>query len=204
VQRDWAPEPDPALIVDHVRDLIIAIHEEAIKAGQKADGSGPQPPLGRWVYTNKAKTNLRGRVKERKSMHRGYSTGHFVENLTASKITVSGKRYKARSILDTGKTGPGRRAVGPRMSSSPHGKPIYGTRAVTKIALPWRAPDDLVRVKWLGQELARGNEFLFVEGLVEEMVDQAVEQVIDVAFIEGGSRDARMGELRAKEAIHSR
>ena len=137
-------------------------------------------------------------------MHRGYNTGHFVDHLASSKITVSGKRYKARSLLDTGKTGPGRKATGPRMSSSPHGKPIYGTRAATTIALPYKHPDDLIRIKWLGQELARGNEFLYVEGLVEQMVDEAVSQAIDVAFLEGGSRDARMGEIRAKDTIHAR
>jgi hypothetical protein len=178
IKRDWAPEPDPALIVDHVRDVILAAHREAILAGQRADGSGPQEDLGKRALAQSG----------RRSVYRGNKTGTLADTLTARPIRMSGPKKNAKSVL-----------VGPKLAKSQRGKPIFGTRAASTITVD---PTDIARAAVISKEADRGNVYLYTEGAIEKLIDDAVDQAIDVAFVEGGSRPARMGALQARSTIH--
>jgi hypothetical protein len=203
VKRDWAPEPDPALIVDHIRDVVLAAIRDAIRTGQKADGSGPQPPqsaieerLAKMTPAGAAglrrKLESEGKLQTgRAGKYRGFDTGYLADNLSASAIRVQGGRRMTKSVLGA-KEGRGRR------------KAVLGTRAASTIYMAGISPESLARSKFLSDEAERGVYYLYTTGQIARLVDLAVDQAIEVAFLEGGSRDARMGALKAKDAIHSK
>lgn len=94
---DWYADIDSRDFLAIVMDRVLAFISKNVKAGIKPGGVGRQDPLGDWIYTDDAKTNLRRDVKARKSMFRGYATGVFADGLTRKKI--SGNAGRARTSI---------------------------------------------------------------------------------------------------------
>lgn len=89
VSSDFAPAFDAVALCDHVSDVILAAHHDAIGRGSKADGSGPQPPLlGHGAAGKAAK-------KGHRPNFRGVVTGRFRDGITRFKIKVSGKKLSS-------------------------------------------------------------------------------------------------------------
>lgn len=85
---DWSYSFDAGLLVDVLRTALLALYRQALREGEKPDGSGAQPPL-----TERAKA-AKGRVGKT----RGFNTGFLADNLRASKITGSTTKAQSRIV----------------------------------------------------------------------------------------------------------
>lgn len=88
---DWEYSFDAGLLVDSIRTALLALYRQALREGEKPDGSGAQPAL-----TERAKA-AKGRVGKT----RGFRTGFLADNLRASKITGSTTKAQSRIVPPT-------------------------------------------------------------------------------------------------------
>lgn len=102
----WAFNIRADLFLEHIFDSLLVHHQANIKAGQKADGSGAQPPLSRkTLFSNQAESaddRSKGRVRAgqrtRKSMHRGFKTGFFADTIRRTRITGSTRTANVKML----------------------------------------------------------------------------------------------------------
>lgn len=78
---------DAAILVDHMTRALLTHHREALLAGQRPDGRGPQKPLSQRALD----------APGRQSDHRGYRTGVLADGLRRTKI--EGDRQNATSRI---------------------------------------------------------------------------------------------------------
>lgn len=164
---------NPAQIVDHLTDIVMAHHWDAIRHGQKADGSGPQDPVRFGVQSRLAKEGKRPEA-------RGMVTGAFADNLKRGKISVRGGR------LANGDDATIARAR-IQVSRANRPKDVFGN-----------AGD---YTAFVSAEAERGVAYFFTTGEVERIVDQAVRQWLDLA-VRDQVRKPRFGEFKAPAALH--
>lgn len=90
-QSDWSFSLDAGLLVDALRTSLLNLYRQAIREGEKPDGSGKQPEL----------TDAVKKQSGRASQVRGYKTGYFSDNIRASKITGSTVKAQSRILPPT-------------------------------------------------------------------------------------------------------
>jgi len=201
VVRQAVPMPslDPVLIVETVSELVLKLHRDAIRKGERADGGGKQPiPL---ITKLKLQGKLRrlgvdvdkfpGRSGERfvpltelefaarKSPERGYRTGKFADTIRGTRIKVrSGSRTRARGFRAVTNVA-GQNAIEARTSILPPASREYQSFVAT--------------------EADRGVEYFYVEGKISKAVDRWLAKLWD-AMVEGKVRPGKIRDMLAKEA----
>lgn len=142
---------DAAVLVDHLTDLVLAEHREAIRAGRRADG-GTQAPL--------SSTSSEGRAAAagRRPNVRGY-TGRtkepFSDELRRAEIKAGGRaRSQSSGTINVLPVPTAARGV---IEPSP------------------------THQNWLEEEAARGIFYLYVGGAIARLVAEASGQWLDVA-----------------------
>lgn len=169
------PQLDAAALVDHVSDVVLSEHHEAIRSGRRADGSGLQPKLNpRGTQGRRAEEGQRPNVRG----YTGLTVKPFSDEIRRTAIKVKAGPTLRRTTV---KLGLRLRTKSPTV------------RAKTTIE---PAP---IHRGWLGTEAGRGVEYFYVGGLVEHMVDLAVSQWLDVG-IEGALKAADRRDRRARNA----
>jgi len=193
------PSFDMVVLVEAVCQLLLRIHRDAIRKGQRADGSGAQPDLKRYATARRqaiaelldrgiplTQATIRDRVddvrrrvlKGRNDRFRGFDSGRFADTIRMSRIRLrSGTRTKKKGFT-----------------------PLRGIDKQTAVearasVLP---PQDQKYLAWLSEEAEQGREFFFVEGKVSQAVDQLIRQLWDM-MVEGDVRPGKVEALIAKE-----
>lgn len=178
-RADWivadalAINRNPAAIVDHVSDYLLAAHAEAILRGQKADGSGPQAKLKSGEQKELAR---KGKRKDA----RGILSGGFARNLTRGKIRIRGGKLRNGDDATIAKC---------RIKVM---RPKGGTGARDEFGNSGDYP------AWIAKESRRGIEFFFTTGAIAAGVDLAIRQFLDLG-IRDQVRDPDFREYRSPD-----
>ena len=166
------PYLDARYFVRDIRDAILQAHIEAIDAGMKADGSGPQAPL------NPKGESGRAAAKGLRPDARGVARRDgrsLTDLLTGTRVTGSGATKK----------------IGSRNVQGPDGmvkETIWGTKSSAMVTVGSGGHSKYI----LEEENERGNQFFFSEGKIAELVKQTLEETLKVV-IEGKPSDAEQG-----------
>jgi hypothetical protein len=175
-----APSFDAIALVDHISDVVLAEHWAAIGEGERADGSGKQPPLADWGKAGKdaaagLRPNVRGLTAE--------TSKPFRDNLERTAIKSKGSSFNRSRTKQVG--------LFQRIRVN---ETVEATRASTTIR------PDKVHESFMGLEYdKRGNQFLFVGGKVSEAVDKAIAAFTGLA-LDGVVAKGRKREIKAIKA----
>lgn len=179
-KSDWvvsdvlAVSRNPAVIVDHVSDYVLAAHAEAIMRGEKADGSGPQARLRTGQQKEDAK---RGKRKDA----RGILTGGFARNLTRGPISIKGGKLFNGDDATVARC----RIKVMRPEGGKQPRDEFGNEADY--------------TAFIVKESKAGIVYFFTTGRIEKGVTMALEHFFDLG-IRGQVRDPDLGEYRAPKA----
>jgi hypothetical protein len=163
VVSDFAPSFDAVALVDHISDVVMAEHHGAIGEGERADGSGKQPPLASWGKAGKdaaagQRPNVRGLTAE--------TSKPFRDNIERTTIKVKGASLNRSRAKQVG--------LFQRIRVN---ETVEATKASTTIK------PDKVHESFMALEYdKRGNQFFFVNGKVAEAVDKALAAFTDLAL----------------------
>lgn len=171
-------------LVDHVSDVVLGEHWIAIGEGRRAESFDKQPPLAAW-----GKAGQDAAAGQRPNV-RGFTASTakpFRDNLERTAIKVVAGKGIQRSRIKRGNQFQGRFRVNETVES---------TKASTTIR------PDKIHETFLGLELGRGNQYLFVRGLVAEAVDKALAAFTNIALegavAKGNKRDLKAVKARSK------
>lgn len=171
---------NPAVIVDHVSDIVLAIHHDAIKDGMRASGAMSQDPVERGLQRRLADEGKR-------SESRGILSGGLAENLTRGKISIRGGRLPNGDDATVARC-----RIFPSAARSAKDARIGGF-----------SPSDFGNQgnypAFIAAESRRGHEYFDTTGDIERAVDQAIAQILDLAIIDQ-IRDPDTTEYRAPAA----
>lgn len=177
-----APSLDAVALVDHVSDVVLAQHYHAIGEGLQADESAPQPPLAAWGQAGRDAAE--GRRPDVRGVT-GLSSKPFRDNLERTAIKVKGKQISRSRFM--------RQRFGE--SGFIVNETVEGTRASTTIQ-----PDRIHRNFVAIEAQKRQIQYLYVGGMVSEMVDRALAAWLDVG-LEGVLAKA---DKRDRKALRSK
>lgn len=169
VSTDFAPALDAVSLCEAISDEILELNYQAIAKGQRADGSGAQPPLdatgeqGRLASKGK-RPNLRG-------VRGSQSKKPFAENVTRKKISIRKRPRKLTSGVE-------------------------GVVAACTIE-PAPSHKAYVRREAQGDKVPEGVEFFYVEGQVEAAIERVLSDWADLA-LEGETQGGDAGEHAAR------
>lgn len=101
VKEAWNPNVDSKELAARVAEIIAKAHQKAIRAGEKADGSGPQKKLQKGAQKALADAGKRPNV-------RGYDTGKFPDSISASEKAKwqLGFAEQMKTLVTVGVSGP--------------------------------------------------------------------------------------------------
>jgi len=169
---------NPAVIVDHVSDYLLAAHMEAILHGMKADGSGPQAKLRKGTQKRRA---LAGKRLDA----RGINTGGFARNLMRNKIRVSGGK------LANGDDGTVARCrIFPGASNARRQGDFGGLDA---------SGNEGDYPAFIANESHAGITYFFTTGEIERGISECLQQWLDLAIFDH-VRDPDFSSYRAPDA----
>lgn len=180
IATDLAPSFDAVALVDHISDVVMAEHHGAITEGERADGSGKQPPLASWGQAgiNAAegkRPNIRGVT--------GSTAKPFADNIERTAIKAKGSSF-SRSRMKQGN----------QFQRFRVNETVESTKASTTIR------PDKMHENFLGLEAdKRGIGYFFVGGKVAEAVDKALAAFTGLA-LEGVVAKGRKREIKAINA----
>lgn len=188
VKSDLVISPDPAFLADSISEWLLVSHRINIKAGLKADGSGPQPKL-----------DIRGGAGQRgkdgvRPDKRAFIRGDFADNWSRAPI----KLKKVRASFAPRKVGRGKKKLAQ-----------IATEASTSVAVnnvrrqesqdERNTGNEGQYVPFIQQEGARGVVYHYIEGDVASGIDTILNAVLEAVT---GDKvfDSDTGELLAKSA----
>jgi hypothetical protein len=180
IATDRAPSCDAVALVDHISDVVMAEHHGAITEGERADGSGKQPPLASWGQAGidaaqGKRPNIRGVTAS--------TTKPFADNIERTAIKVKGSSFSRSRPKQVG--------LFQRIRVN---ETVEATKASTTIR------PDQIHESFMGLEYEkRGNAFFFVGGKVAEAVDKALAAFTGLA-LEGVVAKGRKREIKAINA----
>lgn len=169
VSTDFAPAFDAVSLCEAISDEILEANYQAVAKGQKADGSGAQPPLD--ANGEQGRLASKGKRPALRGVRGNQSKKPFAESLTRKKITVRKRPRKLTSGVE-------------------------GVVAATTIE-PDPAHKAYVRREARGDKVPEGVEFFYVEGAVEQAIERVLSGWADLA-LEGEGQGGDEGEHAAR------
>lgn len=194
VQSDLVAQIDPAVLVDHVTDWIMAQHRAAIVAGERADGTGKHEP--RMIRRDGEKLKSDDPV-------RGHDTGYMADHLERTMIRTRGAKRKADGILSGPTLAKSSLVKMSKLGVASGGK-VFGTSARSSIHMPTVSLDDVKRRKFLEREGSGVNAigYFYIEGAIESGITECLQQWVDAAM-DGDLRNPNMKAMRSKDGKHA-
>lgn len=152
-EDDFAPYLDASWLLADVSEALHAHHVESIKAGQRADGMGPQPPLEpKGTQGALARKGIRPRMRGVNKFDSKSKGTMFHEKLTRTPIKAGTWSRKRRGQL----------TINLGTKASCQIKPGLGAHSL------WLAKDP--------------GEYLFIEGAAGNVIDRATDIWLDKAL----------------------
>ncbi len=188
VKSDLVVSPNPAFLADTISEWILAQHRIMIRAGLKADGSGPQP-----------KMDIRGGAGQRgkdgtRPDTRAFIRGDFADNWARAPIKLKKVRSSfAPQVVGRGKsklaqvTAEARTTVSVNNVNQPESQETRNTGNLGQY------------VPFIQLEASRGVTYHYVEGDVAGGIDTILDGFLSAA-VDNKDFDPETGEIIAKSA----